>query len=304
MSHQPQFVALIPKSVHGACTRAEAVQRIGRYGVRAGLRDGLLLAPWPKVVVERDRSADPKTIAAAAVLSVGNGAVLVNQTALYLHGCSAARPSPIHLCVPYDRCPAKRPGLVIHQGRVHPEDVLWVDGLPVQRLEVAAADVLCTGPRRTALACVDQALAKFSEPMRAQLRDHIALRLSLRNDRRGTRQAEVLLALATGLAESPAESSLLLIVVDGGFPVPMAQHRIVSMSGKEIFRLDFAWVELRIALEYDGYEAHEGRAIQDAAREDDLRRRGWIVVRASAKDLRDPSRLLADLGRVFRQRLG
>jgi very-short-patch-repair endonuclease len=55
--------------------------------------------------------------------------------------------------------------------------------------------------------------------------------------------------------------------------------------------LDFAWPRLRIALEYDGYEAHENRRAEDAVRDADLKRRGWKVIRADASDLRDPTRL-------------
>ncbi|MGH3450871.1 MAG: DUF559 domain-containing protein [Haloechinothrix sp.] len=268
------------------------------------LRDGRLVAPWPRILVEQDKCADPKTLAASAVLSVGDGAVLVNQTAVYLYGCTAARPAPIHLNVPYDRWPSKRDGLVLHHGRVNPEDIIHIDGLPVQGLDLALADLLCNGPRRTALACTDQALAKFPEGRRDEMCENIALQLRMRSDRRGTLQAERLLSLATGLPESPAESSILLVVVDGGFPTPVAQHKILSLAGREVYRLDFAWVELRIALEYDGYEAHEDRATQDAARDEDLRRRGWIVVRACAKDLADSSKLLAELRLAFQRRLG
>lgn len=268
------------------------------------LREGLLVALWPRILVQQDRLADPRTRAAAAVLSIGNGAVLVNQTAVYLHGCTAAQPSPVHLHVSYDQWPAKRPGMILHHGRVNPEDIVRVDGLPLQSLDLALADLLCTGPRRTALACADQALAKFSGEMREEMRENIAIQLRMRADRRGTLQAERVLSLATGLAESPAESSLLLVVVDAGFPVPVAQHKIVSLAGQEIWRLDLAWVGLRIALEYDGYEAHEDRVAQDAARDEDLRRRGWIVIRASAKDLSDPSRLIAELRSAFARRLG
>ncbi|WAL64974.1 DUF559 domain-containing protein [Amycolatopsis cynarae] len=55
-------------------------------------------------------------------------------------------------------------------------------------------------------------------------------------------------------------------------------------------------------MEYDGCEAHEARREQDAAREEDLRRRGWIVIRADASDLKDLSRLVAAVRTAFRPR--
>lgn len=66
--------------------------------------------------------------------------------------------------------------------------------------------------------------------------------------------------------------------------------------------LDLCWQDLRIALEYDGYEAHEYRLDRDAERDLDLERRGWITIRATAADLREPTALLARLDDAFRAR--
>ncbi len=66
--------------------------------------------------------------------------------------------------------------------------------------------------------------------------------------------------------------------------------------------LDLCWPELRIALEYDGYEAHEYRLDRDAERDLDLQRRGWTTIRATAEDLREPNALLARLDDAFRVR--
>ncbi len=298
------MVLTVPDPLHGAITRDQALATMGQYQVREALRSGLLVAQWPKVLVERDRRTDPTTVAAAALLSVGCEAVVVGETALAQHGCSAARPSPVHLKVPYNRWPQNRRGIVLHHGRTHPDEVVRLAGLPVQTLARAVAETLCGRHRRIAFACTDQALARFEEPARAQFRTLVAGHLELREDRRGTVRAKQLLELATGLAESPAESSTLLIVVEAGFPTPTMQLSIRSPSGREVYRLDLAWEDLRIGLEYDGYEAHEGRDVLDAAREEDLRRRGWIIVRATAADLADPSRLLGQLRAAFARRLG
>jgi very-short-patch-repair endonuclease len=59
--------------------------------------------------------------------------------------------------------------------------------------------------------------------------------------------------------------------------------------------LDLCWPELRIALEYDGCASHEYRLDRDARRDLDLERRGWLTIRATAADIREPSALLARL---------
>jgi hypothetical protein len=111
-----------------------------------------------------------------------------------------------------------------------------------------------------------------------------------------------LLAVATGLAESPAESWLRLIVVESGFPWPESNWPLYSPWGDLVFRLDLAWPQLRIALEYQGYAVHTGRELQDSARIRDLEGRGWIVVTAQAADLRDHHELCIRLREAFDRR--
>jgi very-short-patch-repair endonuclease len=90
-----------------------------------------------------------------------------------------------------------------------------------------------------------------------------------------------------------------MLIIELGFPLPEVNFVLLSPAGRELYRLDLAWPQLRIALEYDGHAAHAGREEQDVEREDDLRRRGWIVVRARAADLADPTRITAELRAAF-----
>ncbi len=114
----------------------------------------------------------------------------------------------------------------------------------------------------------------------------------------------MLLDLATGKAESPPESVLRLIVVEAGFPVPEPQYPVTTIDGRKLYVFDMAWSSRQIALEYDGYAAHEERREYDLERDNRMAARGWITVRAAAADLRDPSRLLIELRCAFDQRSG
>lgn len=245
---------------------------------------------------------DVRTRAAAAILVAGKNAVLSGPTAVALHGCSAAESADVHLTIPYSRSVRSRPGLVVHQNFYILEDVVHVRGLPIFALDLALADFLCDGPRRAAFASLDQALLGLSEQGAAVLRNGIRQHLADRDDRRGVTRALMLTDLATGKADSPPESWIRLIVVEAGFPVPEAQYEICSVDGRLVYLLDLAWPELRIALEYDGFAAHEDRKAYDAERDERLAGRGWIVLRARAEDLRDPSRLLGELRVAFDQR--
>ncbi|MFL6121621.1 endonuclease domain-containing protein [Actinophytocola sp.] len=255
------------------------------------------------VLVERDRQLELRTRAAAALLMAGDRAVLTSHTAAVLFGCTAADSGRVHVLVPYDRPLRSTPDIAVHHGHYDETDVVTVDGLRVYALECVLTELLCRASRATALACMDQALALAAPQARNEFRAEVAHRIGARRDSRGRRRAEVLLNLATGLSESPAESWLLLGLFDAGLPIPAQQVPVTDVDGHVLYRLDFAWEELRVALEYDGFAAHVGRGLRDAARENDLRRLGWTVIRATAADLKDPAELHAAIRRAFWRRV-
>ncbi|MPZ82421.1 MAG: DUF559 domain-containing protein [Actinophytocola sp.] len=215
-----------------------------------------------------------------------------------MFGCTAADAGEVHLLVGYDRPVRRAGGLVVHQGLFEEQDVVGLDGLRVHAFDCAIAELLCRASRRAALACADQAIVLSEEGFRAEVLN----RILTRRDPRGRRRGEILLLLATGLAESPAESWLLLGFFDDGLPIPRQQWPVMDLEGRERYRLDFAWDEARVAVEYDGHAAHVDRAEADAARQADLERRGWIVLRADADDLREPARLHAEIREALRRR--
>lgn len=292
----------LPDGLHGAFWRPELVRLLGRAALRTALEDRRLVSFSRNVVLDGRRQAEFLTLAAASLLYAGPAAALTGQSALVLHGCTAADRAPIHVLVPYSRRLRRQPGVVVHHGGLQETDVVEVDRLRVLSMDFALAEVLCRADERMAIACADELLGLCAEDSRDELRAWIDHRITVRPDPRGRKRARVLLDLTTGLAESPAESWTMLGIVAGGFPPPVPQFRIFDAAGREIYRLDFAWPELRICVEYDGYVAHELQAARDARREEDLRRRGWIVIRATAEDLTDFSRLHAEVEAAFQAR--
>lgn len=287
--------------VRGVVSRREAAAIMGERALRTALEVGTLTQPWRGVVVRTADLSDLRTRAEAAVLFVGDPVVVSGPTALALHGCAAVSGTgPIHVTVPYSRSARSRPGLVMHQNRYGPDDVIEVEGLPVFALDLAVSEQLCDGDRRVAFGCLDEVLRRHADPesFRAAVRE----RLAARDDRRHVARALALTELATGRADSPPESSLLMIVVEAGFPVPEAQVPVHTIDGRLLYVLDLAWESWRIALEYDGYDAHESREAYDAERDRRLAGRGWWVIRARARDLRDPSRVLNELAQAFAER--
>ena len=287
---------------HGAVSRSEADRVLGRRMVLEGLATGVLAQPWRGVVIHAADSLNLTTRAQAALLAVGRPAALSGATSLAVHGISVVDETSIHVTVPHSRRTRSKPGLTIHHADFRPSDVVELDGLATFSLDLALADFLCDGDKRTAFAALDEALHGLVPDHARALRENVRDRIVDRRDRRGIHRAVLLLGLATGKADSPAESILRLIVVEAGFPIPEVQYEITTIDGRKLYVLDLAWPSRRIALEYDGFASHEGRRDYDVERDARMAGRGWITIRASAADLRDPRRLLAELSRAFESR--
>ena len=128
----------------------------------------------------------------------------------------------------------------------------------------------------------------------------------------GIPHAREALARSDGLAESPPESWLRLILVDLGYTV-VAQHPIAE-DGRVFARVDFYLPELGVVVEFDGrvkYVRSDGSGDGDAVvaekrREDRIRRLGYGVVRVGSEDLGRPDvidRYIKDAARTVRRPL-
>lgn len=286
------------RGLHGAYRRADLLRECGRKRVDHALRVGVLRPLWCGVVVEADRVLDVRTRAAAALLTTNRDAVICGPTAALLHGCTALSPADTHVLVPYSRNPKKRPGLVVHHGSFFKDQIVALDGLRMLSLPQVIADLMCLATPADALAVGDEAL-RMAEPRCDDFRKAVAARISARPDPRGGVRGTFLWQLTSPRAESAAESWTRMVLIEQGFPLPEVNFCILSPAGRELYRLDLAWPDLRIAVEYDGHAVHAGREEQDAARDEELRRRGWIVVHAKAADLADPTRFLTELRAAF-----
>lgn len=198
-------------SRHGAITFSAAERALGKASITTELHEQRWVESWPGVLVHHGRVGDPLTRASAALLRCGPSAVLCGPTAAAMHGCTAAASSIISVLIPYDQQRRSLPGLAVQQGWIHESDVIELDDLRVLALDVALSELLCTGPQRMALACVEQALHTAGR-RGEQFRSLIGHRVARRRDRRGTRQATGLLELAW--VSSPPESAERMSIQD------------------------------------------------------------------------------------------
>jgi very-short-patch-repair endonuclease len=107
--------------------------------------------------------------------------------------------------------------------------------------------------------------------------------------------------------ESDAELRLLRMLEAHGLPKPTVQHEIHDVDGRLVARVDFAYPELEIAIEYDSYEHHVGKValVRDGARRNTMVALGWPPITATAADLRNQAhRLAVDLRRARALRSG
>jgi hypothetical protein len=113
--------------------------------------------------------------------------------------------------------------------------------------------------------------------------------------RRGIRAAREALAILDPACESPGESWVRALLSRTRLPRPVC-NAWTTVDGWN-FRLDIAWPEHRVAIEYDGEEFHgPDRADHDEWRRALLRAHGWAIVVVRKGDLADGARLISEIG--------
>lgn len=113
------------------------------------------------------------------------------------------------------------------------------------------------------------------------------------------------LPLARGGADSPGETRTRLLIVRAGMPEPVLQHEVRDAFGR-VVRVDMAWPDLRIAIEYEGdhHRTDDGQWGYDIRRYRALEAAGWLVIRVTKHDLRGDAaeRLIDELRRARARR--
>ncbi|HEX5586404.1 MAG TPA: hypothetical protein VFZ17_03800 [Acidimicrobiia bacterium] len=179
--------------------------------------------------------------------------------------------------------------LVVHESlRFNPNDTVIRDSIPVTSVEVTLLDLGAVVPELIVEQALDAALNRRLTTMPAV---QATLERLARRGRDGCGTLRTILeqrAPIVGIAESPAETSLLRVLLHNGLPAPVLQYEVLE-GGVFVARVDAAYPQWRIAIEYESYERHTGRQAldRDTERERRLLRAGWCVVRVTAKHVRD-----------------
>lgn len=189
-------------------------------------------------------------------------------------------PAELHVLNPPGRQLRSADGLVVHRRDGAP--LVQVAGRIATSPAWTAVEVARALRRPRALATLDAAL-RSGTCTRAEL-----WRAAIRQaGRRGIVAVRDLLPLADARAESPMESEARLTMIDSGLPIPELQYEVVDGNG-QLRCLDFAWPDLRVAVEYDGVDWHtEPDALRnDRRRQLALQDVGWTVIAIVFDDVR------------------
>ena len=270
----------------------------GSWAVDAGVltRGQLRSSAWRRlredVYADATEPDTHRLHARAAGLVMPRGAALGGRTAAVLSGLpDAAGPGdPVEVVLPPGRRWDPQPGLWVRTASLTGDVVgrgpflRWT--APVR----TAVDLARRGPVPEAVVLLDQLVG-------ARVVELAAVRAAVAGlpRCRGSRTAREVVARADGLAGSPQETRLRLLLAASDLPLPVAQFEVRD-GGGFVARVDFAWPEQRLALEYDGlWHADPVQFRRDRERLNRLTAAGWRVVFVTAADLYRPEHLLRRL---------
>jgi very-short-patch-repair endonuclease len=247
---------------------------IGRSAMRHRIARGAWHVVLPGVLAIGHPVLRPWGAETAALLYVGDGAVLSHGSAAALWGL-ADSPSFVAITL-IDRHVKLQPGLRVHRVcALDIRDVRVRHGFPV------------TAPARTLIDCAGQG------PVDRLLNEARALRLVTDADiheamdrcpgRKGTGPLRALLAAEqdTGFTRSEAERKLRWLVKEAGIERPVFNTKVMGLE------VDTYWPRRRVMVEVDGYGAHGHRQAfeRDRAKDAKLTAAGYVVIRVTWRQL-------------------
>lgn len=185
-------------------------------------------------------------------------------------------------------------GVTVHRRTLAPEQMirirrLYMGVVRLTSLELTIVDCARTAPFVTAVIIGDSGLHQGAkvDPM-LQLLDTLA-------GHRGVAAARKVIAALDIGSESAGESRTRLLIAGMGIPAPEYQVPLI-VRGKT-YRVDGAWRDIKLALEFDGktkyfdFKPTEEAIYEERLRERELMEEGWSFIRVVWEDLANPELL-------------
>ena len=266
---------------------------------RAQLQSGLYRRLFQNVYADPALTADHRLYARGAMLLMPPDAVLGGRSAAtWFDAPFATSVEPVLVVVPPDSAWRGPRGIRVHRTEVNPAEVVtFYDYEGVARL---------TTPLRTAWEIGTQeslaaAVALLDAMVRAGHVDGGSLARLAHGSRGrwGARRFGKVVPLVDGRSESRPESLVRVACVRAGLPAPVPQF-VVMADGQFLGRVDLAWPEARLIVEYEGAHHFEETQIRrDDRRYERLVAAGWRVIRLSSADLQNLADVVSRIARAL-----
>jgi hypothetical protein len=273
---------------HGVASRAEAkAAGLSDEQIEYRLATGRWTRPTPGVYVMAGSRDTWQQRAAVAVKAGPPGTVASHHTALALRGLCRAPTLP-HVTVPRGTSGRKRVARV-HYAPIPMADRATADDIPTTSVARALLDCAAIVGRSMLCDLVDAAIIDgYASP-------DALLRTAARAGRKRGKAllADVLAAWGAIEPESMAEVRLLRRLDEWGFDPPATQFEVTLPDGR-VVRLDAAWADRLVAIEYDSPLHHGPRRWERDEACRGARALGWTVLTADKLSLLPGERDLRD----------
>jgi hypothetical protein len=272
----------------------------GDAPVAAGLltRSQLRGASWrrlyPCVYVAASLPITPSLRIRAAAIWMPADAVITGRPAAQLWGAELADgDDPVEISCP--RRIRTTPGVAIRRAQIAGDEIVNRHGVALTMPLHAAWEIARTSAAVDAIGWIDTRRRRLPvADLRTEATRHVG--------EMGSRQAGSTLGQADPRGESPPESILRLAFHHAGFPVPVPQFSVI-INGFFVARVDFAWPQWRVAVEYDGQWHGDPRQLhRDRSRLRELNAAGSYVYPVTREDMHDMPRLIAHIGALLDRR--
>ncbi len=277
----PEVLALLRRQ-GGLARRHDLVAAgLGRRALERAVAAGTLRLLSGGVVSARV-DVPPDEAARAAV--VGLCGTASHRTAALLWGIELVTPASAQdATVRRDRSRASWVGVVVHRSDLPDEDVHLRDALPLTSPLRTVLDLCRCLPLEEAVAAADSALRQGLVGVDELVRAAQALPPA-----RGRSRVTRVVALVDPACGSVLESLCRVLLVLSGLAPPTTQLQVRNRCGLLVGRVDFAWPDVRLVVEVDGYAFHADRRTYraDRRRTNALVLEGWRVLRFSWEDVR------------------
>lgn len=248
---------------------------------------------------ELDEAARHRVVLRAALRQFTAEMVASHVSAVLEHGGPTwgLRLDRVHLTRTDRRAGRAEAGVRQHCGVLRPCDFEVVDGVRVTTPAVTAVEVASSHPVETALCVVNDFLHRgLTTP--GEL-DEVR---TFHDQRPGSLGVDLVLRLADQRIESIGETRSFFGFWREHLPAPDLQLEVCDRHGVVVARLDFAWPEWGVWVEFDGMVKYgrllrEGQTLADVIAAEKQREElvarltGWRCVRITWADLADPGRV-------------